>query len=53
MRRIVIEDQSFVWNDEKKFGAEKLSCLLHYMRCLMRFSLSRYHWCILNQLARP
>ena len=32
MRRIVIEDQSFVWNDEKKIWAEKLSYVSYITR---------------------
>ena len=29
MKRIVVEDQSFVWNDEKQFGAEKWSYVFY------------------------
>ena len=35
MKRIVIEDQSFVWNDKKENGTEKC------MRYVMHFFLSR------------
>ena len=54
MKRFVTEYYSFVWNDPKKmFGLKNEVMSLHCTRCVMRFSPSRYHWCILKQLARP